>query len=171
MNVRNWFYCYPLCRWWCVYTEPKKWAMIFATVLYQYETNFVSPVGTRFQRDIQSLASSALLLPTPPWQLGGSERLEYRPCKVHYLDCELGFGRGPQCHKPYPENELASRFNIESRMIYLRCRENDVSVLQVWQVCTVLISRWMWRVNSRLRDSPCIKKSQRWAPGYPNEVR
>jgi hypothetical protein len=33
----------------------------------EHETNYVSPVSTRFQPDIQSLASSALLFPTPPW--------------------------------------------------------------------------------------------------------
>jgi hypothetical protein len=48
--------------------SSKKWAMIFATVLDEYETNYVSPVNTRFQPDIQSLASSALLLLTPLWQ-------------------------------------------------------------------------------------------------------
>jgi hypothetical protein len=33
----------------------------------EHETNCVSPASTRFQPDIQSLASSALLFPTPPW--------------------------------------------------------------------------------------------------------
>src|ERR1035438_843416 len=47
-----------------------RWAMLFPTVSDQYETNYVSPASTRFQPDIQSLASSALLFPTPPWQYG-----------------------------------------------------------------------------------------------------
>jgi hypothetical protein len=42
-------------------TELKRWAMVFATVPDEHETNYVSPVSTRFQPDIQSLASSALL--------------------------------------------------------------------------------------------------------------
>jgi hypothetical protein len=40
----------------------------------EHETNCVSPTSTGFQPDIQSLASSALLFPTLPWQrprLGG----------------------------------------------------------------------------------------------------
>jgi hypothetical protein len=40
---------------------PKKWAMVFATVPDQHETNYVSPVSTKSQPDIQSLASPALL--------------------------------------------------------------------------------------------------------------
>jgi hypothetical protein len=36
----------------------------------EHETNCVSPTSTGFQPDIQSLASSALLFPTPPWQIG-----------------------------------------------------------------------------------------------------
>jgi hypothetical protein len=35
--------------------------MVFATVLDQHETNYVSPVSTKCQPDIQSLVSSALL--------------------------------------------------------------------------------------------------------------
>jgi hypothetical protein len=42
-------------------TEPEKWAMVFATVPDEHEMNYVSPVSIRFQPDIQSLASSALL--------------------------------------------------------------------------------------------------------------
>ena len=42
-------------------TETQKWVMVFVTVPDQHETNYVSPVGTRFQPDIQSLASLALL--------------------------------------------------------------------------------------------------------------
>jgi hypothetical protein len=42
-------------------TEPKRLAMVFATVPDEHETNNVSPVSTKFQPDIQSLASSALL--------------------------------------------------------------------------------------------------------------
>ena len=34
---------------------------VSATVRDEHETNYVSPVSTRFQPDIQSLASSALL--------------------------------------------------------------------------------------------------------------
>jgi hypothetical protein len=42
-------------------TEPKRWAMAFAIVSDEHETNCVSPASTRFQPDTQSLASSALL--------------------------------------------------------------------------------------------------------------
>ena len=42
-------------------TKLKKWAIVFATVSDKYETNYVSPVSTKFQPDIQSLASSTLL--------------------------------------------------------------------------------------------------------------
>ena len=42
-------------------TEPKKWVMVFATVLDEYETNYVLLVSTKFQLNIQSLASSTLL--------------------------------------------------------------------------------------------------------------
>jgi hypothetical protein len=42
--------------------------MLFPTVSDQHETNYVSPASTRFQPDIQSLASPALLFPTPLWQ-------------------------------------------------------------------------------------------------------
>jgi hypothetical protein len=42
-------------------TEPKRWTIVFATVSDEHETNCVSPVSTRLQPDIQSLASSALL--------------------------------------------------------------------------------------------------------------
>jgi hypothetical protein len=42
-------------------TEPTRWAMVFAIVPDQHETNCVSPVSTKLQPDIQSLASSALL--------------------------------------------------------------------------------------------------------------
>jgi hypothetical protein len=41
--------------------RAQKWAMVFATVPDEHETNYVSPVSTKFQPDIQSLASSALL--------------------------------------------------------------------------------------------------------------
>ena len=41
--------------------SPKGGAMVFATVPDERKTNYVSPVGTRFQPDIQSLPSSALL--------------------------------------------------------------------------------------------------------------
>jgi hypothetical protein len=44
-----------------------RWVMLFLIVLDQHETNYVSLANTRFQPDIQSLASSALLFPTPPW--------------------------------------------------------------------------------------------------------
>jgi hypothetical protein len=50
-------------------TEPKSGRWYFATVPDEHETNYVSPVSTRFQPDIQLLASLALLFPTPPWQL------------------------------------------------------------------------------------------------------
>jgi predicted nucleic acid-binding protein len=33
-------------------TEPKRWAMVFATVPDERETNYVSPVSTTFQPDI-----------------------------------------------------------------------------------------------------------------------
>jgi hypothetical protein len=49
--------------------HSSRWAMLFPTVLDQHETNYVSPASTRFQLDIQSLASSAVLFPTPPWQI------------------------------------------------------------------------------------------------------
>jgi hypothetical protein len=42
-------------------TEPKRWAMVSATVPDEHETNYVAPVSIRFQPHIQSLASSALL--------------------------------------------------------------------------------------------------------------
>jgi hypothetical protein len=42
-------------------TEPKRWAMVFAIGPDQDETNCVSPVSTKLQPDLQSLASSALL--------------------------------------------------------------------------------------------------------------
>jgi hypothetical protein len=48
-------------------TEPKRWAMVFGAMSDEHETNHVSPASTRFQPDIQSLTSSALLFPTPPW--------------------------------------------------------------------------------------------------------
>jgi hypothetical protein len=50
-----------------------RWATLFPTVSDQHETNYVSPASTRFQPDIQSLASSALLFLTPPWQVPGYE--------------------------------------------------------------------------------------------------
>jgi hypothetical protein len=46
-------------------TEPKVGDAIPNSVR-EHETNCVSPASIRFQPDIQSLASSALLFPTPP---------------------------------------------------------------------------------------------------------
>jgi hypothetical protein len=43
--------------------EPKVGGAIPNSVR-EHETNYVSPASTRFQPDIQSLASSALLFPT-----------------------------------------------------------------------------------------------------------
>jgi hypothetical protein len=48
-------------------TEPKVGDAIPNSVR-EHETNCVSPASTRFQPNIQSLASSALLFPTPLWQ-------------------------------------------------------------------------------------------------------
>jgi hypothetical protein len=53
--------------------------MLFPTVSDQHETNYVSPASTRFQPDIQSLASSALLFPTPPWQNGAADPMTKSP--------------------------------------------------------------------------------------------
>jgi len=41
--------------------NPNRWAVVFATVSDQHETNYVSPVDPRFQHGIQLLDSLALL--------------------------------------------------------------------------------------------------------------
>jgi hypothetical protein len=64
--------------------------MVFATVPDEHETDYVSPVSTRFQPDIQSLASSALLFPTPPWQiLLSGEKMDFED-DVDFLVGNMG---------------------------------------------------------------------------------
>jgi hypothetical protein len=58
--------------------------MLFPTVSDRHETNYVSPSSTRFQPDIQSLASSALLFLTPPWQKHKSTA-----CSLLYSSCSI----------------------------------------------------------------------------------
>jgi len=76
-NVRNWFYCYSI--WWVWWWECKiqnpEVGDGFLNSVDTHETNYVSSVwhhincwATRLC-SIQSLNSSALPLPTPPWQI------------------------------------------------------------------------------------------------------
>jgi hypothetical protein len=109
-----------------------RWAMLFPTVSDQHETNYVSPASTRFQPDIQLLASSALLFPTPPWQChpkilaNFSQQLCYLFPEIS-MGC-IGLSPSDPSSKSWPAKELGSKSTLDRIDEEAHLHENSVIV-------------------------------------------